>query len=279
MFWLLAVTVLDAAYVAAAPSATVFYIANVLLHLVLGATSVAWLGYTYRRHARVVPLVLAGVLGVYLIFAGATTDHRAILLAHIALAVIGLALLMPRWTAPLAALAVLALAIRFGPRPEHIRNPNMTPVSMNEEGGGPRSPFFPSSAKTNVGGIIPSNFFMDSEACGRCHKDIYRAVEKLDAPLRHRSTTSSTGNPSNTCRAWPAREPSKWCAGCHDHAVFFNGRFDRPIKDQIDTPEAQAGLGCMSCHAIVHVASTMGNGDFTVRVSAAASTSRPATIR
>jgi tetratricopeptide (TPR) repeat protein len=58
--------------------------------------------------------------------------------------------------------------------------------------------------------------------------------------------------------------PSKWCAACHDHAVFFNGRFDRPIKEQIDTPEAQAGLGCMSCHAIVHVGGTMGNSDFTV---------------
>ena len=44
---------------------------------------------------------------------------------------------------------------------------------MDEEGGGPSSPFFPSSAKTNVGGIIPSNFFMDSETCGECHKDIY----------------------------------------------------------------------------------------------------------
>ena len=58
--------------------------------------------------------------------------------------------------------------------------------------------------------------------------------------------------------------PSKWCAGCHDHAVFFNGRFDRPMKEQIDTPEAHAGLGCLSCHAISHVGSTMGNSDFTV---------------
>lgn len=58
--------------------------------------------------------------------------------------------------------------------------------------------------------------------------------------------------------------PSKWCAGCHDHAVFFNGRFDRPIKDQIWTPEAQTGLACTSCHTIVHVGSTMGQGDFTV---------------
>ena len=44
-------------------------------------------------------------------------------------------------------------------------------------------------------------------------------------------------------------QPSKWCAGCHDHAVFFNGRFERPIKEQIDTPEAHAGLACTSCHA------------------------------
>jgi tetratricopeptide (TPR) repeat protein len=58
--------------------------------------------------------------------------------------------------------------------------------------------------------------------------------------------------------------PSKWCAGCHDHAVFFNGRFDKPIKEQIDTPEAQAGLGCTSCHAITRVKSTMGQGDFEI---------------
>src|SRR5262245_37662413 len=59
-------------------------------------------------------------------------------------------------------------------------------------------------------------------------------------------------------------QPSKWCAGCHDHAVFFNGRFDRPIKGQIDTPEAHAGLACTSCHSIINVGSSMGNGDFTI---------------
>jgi tetratricopeptide (TPR) repeat protein len=57
---------------------------------------------------------------------------------------------------------------------------------------------------------------------------------------------------------------SKWCAGCHDHAVFFNGRFEKPMKDQMDTPEAQNGLGCVSCHSITHVDSSMGNGGFTI---------------
>jgi Flp pilus assembly protein TadD len=59
-------------------------------------------------------------------------------------------------------------------------------------------------------------------------------------------------------------QPTKWCAGCHDHAVFFNGRFEKPIKEQIDTPEAQNGLGCVSCHSITHVDSSMGNGGFEI---------------
>jgi tetratricopeptide (TPR) repeat protein len=46
--------------------------------------------------------------------------------------------------------------------------------------------------------------------------------------------------------------------------VFFNGRFDKPIKDQIDTEEAHAGLACVSCHSIVHVDSSMGNGGFII---------------
>jgi tetratricopeptide (TPR) repeat protein len=46
--------------------------------------------------------------------------------------------------------------------------------------------------------------------------------------------------------------------------VLFAGKFDRPIREQIHTPEAQAGLACTSCHSIVHVKSTMGQGDFTI---------------
>ena len=55
-----------------------------------------------------------------------------------------------------------------------IQNPKLVPTTMEEEGAGPRSPFFPSSANTNVNGIIPANFFLTSEACGRCHTEIYK---------------------------------------------------------------------------------------------------------
>src|SRR5258705_7019568 len=159
MMWLLLVMALNAAYVAALPAPTVFYIANVLLHLVLGAAVVVWLGFRWRRSVKVLPLILAGALGAWLIFAGATLPHRWILLLHVALAVVGLAILLPRWSAALAVLTVAALALRLGTPEARIRNPKVVPVSMTEEGSGPRSPFWPSSAQTNTGGTIPSDFF------------------------------------------------------------------------------------------------------------------------
>ncbi|HLH20535.1 MAG TPA: tetratricopeptide repeat protein [Bryobacteraceae bacterium] len=263
MLWVLFLMVVNAAYVSALPSATIFYVANVLLHIVLGAAGVGWLLYQFRRSPRAVPLAVAFVLGLYLIFAGATFDHRTILWAHVLFAVCGLALLKPRWTPALAATFALALALRFGRAPERIRNPRTVAATMQEEGQGPRSPFWPSSARTNTGGLIPSDFFMESKQCGECHKDIY---EEWKSSMHH---FASFNNPFYKATILHMQElsgtqGSKWCAGCHDHAVFFNGRFDRPMKEQVDTPEAQNGLGCMSCHSMTHVYSTMGQGDFQI---------------
>ena len=57
-------------------------------------------------------------------------------------------------------------------------------------------------------------------------------------------------------------KPSKWCGGCHDPAVLYAGLMDTPIKQIVHRPEAQAGLGCMMCHSIANVKSTMGQADF-----------------
>src|SRR5438270_7098918 len=57
-------------------------------------------------------------------------------------------------------------------------------------------------------------------------------------------------------------KPSKWCGGCHDPAVLYSGLMDTPIKQIVHRPESQAGLGCMMCHSIAKVKSTMGQADF-----------------
>src|SRR5215469_4386686 len=130
MFWAILLLLLNAAYVAALPSATIFYVANVLLHIVLGAAVAAWMVWTRRASGKAGPLLLAGLLGIYLIAVGATSYHRLELWAHVTLGVIGLALLKPRWTPGLAALAIIVAALRFGLPQERIRNPQTVPLAM-----------------------------------------------------------------------------------------------------------------------------------------------------
>ncbi|SPE36604.1 Tetratricopeptide TPR_2 repeat protein [Candidatus Sulfopaludibacter sp. SbA6] len=208
--------------------------------------------------------------------AGNTLQHRWILWLHIGLAVVAVVVIGWRMGPAIrrvlpAVLCLLAVAVYPRHWTQPIANPTVAPISMDAEGAGAKSPFAPSSAQTNTGAIIPSNFFMDSESCGQCHKDIYEQwnkdiYEQWKSSMHHFASFNNQFYRKSIeyMQDVAGTRPSKWCAGCHDHAVFFNGRFDRPIREQIDTPEAQAGLGCMSCHAIVHVASSMGNADFTV---------------
>jgi tetratricopeptide (TPR) repeat protein len=272
----LAVLAANSAYLAAFAQPTILYMGNALFHLLLGlclmAAAVIWALEFRREYSRECTLfLLAGLPAIFLAVRGNTMDHRWALWSHIALALAVLTMIAWRLGGrALTALALLALIPagstlyrRARPNPnDRIQNP-VAPVSMDAEGAGASSPFAPSSAQTNTGAIIPSNFFMDSENCGQCHKDIY---EQWKSSMHHFASFNNQFYRKSIeyMQDTIGTRPSKWCAGCHDHAVFFNGRFDRPIKEQIDTPEAQAGLGCMSCHAIVHVGSSMGNADFTV---------------
>jgi Tfp pilus assembly protein PilF len=294
---LFVVLLVNTAYITAFASPTVFYMTNVLVHLVLGLALAVAFGVLLARRPDLRPGLLpaailfgiALIAGLWLAIAGNVLAHRPLLWIHIVAAGLGVIALgvwlWRRSAAPIegragwtrfrqafVAAAVLLVALPVGMtlwRKSHpdanarIVNPLVVPTSMQEEGGGPKSPFFPSSAKTNVGGIIPSNFFMDSKRCGECHKDIY---QQWNSSAHHFASFNNQFYRKSIeyIHSVVGTQPSKWCAGCHDHAVFFNGRFERPIKEQIDTPEARAGLACTSCHAITSVHSSMGNGDFTI---------------
>lgn len=288
--------VLNSAYLAARADASLFYYSQVALHVLLGL-AVGLLGLRAVRgplrpaapadRALAALAGLALLSGLALALTGATRPFRALLVAHVALAVAATLGLAAR--AALAALsledeaarnqlltgavaALLAVPVAVGlarqdrseaAKRERIVNPPLAPASMDGEGDGAGSPFFPSSATTDTGRTIPATFFMTSESCARCHPDIYA---QWKSSAHHLSSFNNQWYRKSIeyMQDVVGTRPSKWCAGCHDHAVFFNGRFDRPIKEQIDTPEAQNGLGCLSCHAIVHVRSTMGQGDFVI---------------
>ena len=285
---------LTAAHLVAAPSASLAYFASVGLHPLLGLVLVGVLvREAWRRPwtgnvpaAAGVGLMAAGLsLGLAVAALGATRQNAWLLQIHVVVSAAGAVLWgvhlwrtaggTPTWTRAVriglvaAAAAGLSAPLLRAARDadwretHRIENPVRPPATMAEEGAGASSPFAPSSATTNTGGTIPADFFLTSETCGRCHADIY---EQWNASAHHFSSFNNQWYRRSIeyMQEVVGTTPSKWCAGCHDHAVFFNGRFDRPIVEQIDTAEAQAGLGCTSCHSIVHVGSTMGQGDFTI---------------
>src|SRR5438477_3641815 len=132
---------------------------------------------------------------------------------------------------------------------------------MNDEGDGPQGDFFPSSAQVYGRQKIPSKFFMESQSCERCHADIYKQWQSSAhhfSSFNNQWYRKSIEYMQDTIGA----KPSKWCGGCHDPAVLYSGLMDTPIKQIVHRPESQAGLGCMMCHSIANVKSTMGQGDF-----------------
>ncbi len=292
-----AILLANTAYIAAAASPTVFYMSNVLAHVVLGAVLwVAALGLLARdgelRRLRSVQLAFVA-LTVAAAFAVELVRRGNLLEAAMGVDRArrgwsdchggpGAARLAPRHArhrrraairrcVSIAAgllVVVPAAAADVGRAPTRIPTIGssihpMAPLSMHEEGGGDRSPFFPSSAQTNVGGTIPSDFFMDSERCASVTRTS-TISGRVPRTTSGRSTTSSTGSRSSTCSRWSAPRRANGARVVTITRCSSTAASSGPISEQIDTPEAQAGLACTSCHAIARVDSSMGNGGFTI---------------
>jgi Tfp pilus assembly protein PilF len=282
--------VLSAVYLYAFPQANLFYPAIVLLHTAAGVAGSILLALgLVRRWREAQPVLRAGILllslgailGLALIYTGTLRTEWPLVYAHLGVSFLGAGLMAAAWLGErgwqrnhpalcvvgvLAVLAVLAPAawyMRQARWSQHsrIENRALPPASMDGEGDGPSGPFFPSSAQVYGGRKIPSKFFMESESCKRCHEDIYN---QWQSSAHHFSSFNNQWYRKSVeyMQDVVGTRPSKWCGGCHDPAVLYSGKMDTPIKQIVHTPEAQAGLGCMMCHSIADVKSTMGQGDF-----------------
>ncbi len=128
--------------------------------------------------------------------------------------------------------------------------------------------FLPSLSRTSTGDFIPAKALMLDEYCKECHEDVYNDW------FHSAHHSSSFNNPAYLASVRAARDvllkrdgdvrASRWCAGCHDPVPFFAGKFDEPTYDDINDPTAHAGITCSVCHAITHINSTRGNGDYTI---------------
>jgi Flp pilus assembly protein TadD len=290
---LLLLLTFSAVYLYAFPSATILYASGVLVHAG-GGVLLAILLIPILRHVfgecpleiRFGWLLIATgtLLGLVLIKIGTPNRFRAWLYLHIALCAVGVLLVATSWlarrgwlgkgftgaAASFGLLTLLMTGIAAGSwwtrnaawkNSNRVVNPHMPTETMDGEGDGPNGKFFPSSVQTKDGKNIPAKYFMQSQACERCHRDIYN---QWNSSAHHFSSFNNQWYRKSVeyMQDVAGVKPSKWCAGCHDPALLFSGMFDTPVRQIENTPAAQAGLACMMCHSIVEVKSTMGQGDF-----------------
>jgi tetratricopeptide (TPR) repeat protein len=283
----------SAAYLYTFPQPNVFFAGIVLLHTLAGIVASAWLAlilYRLLRSGNIVSglgwmlIAAGGAVGLALIRIGTSRAEWNWLYLHIILSLAGVGLLLADWAGKrgwltsgtagsaarvvicLGALAGLGFAARYARESRWlsravIENPAMPPATMNDEGDGSQGPFFPSSAQVYGGQKIPSKYFMESDSCKRCHQDIY---DQWFSSAHHLSSFNNQWYRKSIeyMQDTIGTKPSKWCGGCHDPAVLYSGLMDTPIKQIVHRPESQAGLGCMMCHSIANVKSTMGQADF-----------------
>ena len=293
------VLVVTAIYLYAFPAATIFYAGTVVLHMGLGVLAAAGILIFFFWGIRAesvlakigwVLLFAGGLTGIVLIRIGTAHRFKLWLYWHIALCVAGAFILAAGWLSKRGWLgarvmqqalrAVLLLAAtagisagawwarsHVGMDRYKVNNPAISPATMEQEGDGVHGKFFPSSAQTTDGNYIPSDYFLQSQACERCHGDIYKQWE---SSAHHFSSFNNQWYRKSIeyMQSVDGVQPSKWCAGCHDPALLFSGMMDQPIQQNINKPEAKAGLSCLMCHSIVKVKGTMGQGDFTLEYPA-----------
>ena len=121
-----------------------------------------------------------------------------------------------------------------------------------------------------------------AETCARCHADIVeqwsRSAHRFasfnnpfyEATINDLRETSVHGNAEvrghiDHFAGLKGKEgpiKSKWCSGCHDPALMLAGKMTQQIDRE--SPQAQAGLTCLSCHAIDLIHNQTGNGNYNI---------------
>ncbi len=289
------ILLINSAYLFSFGEPTLFYISNVLLHVGLGIVLIIPFSiYIYRQFKRISTLGRIGIIGIavgvisggYLMIVGATTPYRWLLITHIVSVSAGSILLCVHLlrdkellTPSLRKISIGVLTVvvlfpvgakltqHYLPNETYlVENPALPPTSMYEEGGGTTGHFFPASVETETGALIPTDFFLTSETCATkgCHSDIY---QQWNESAHHFSSFNNQWYRKSIIYMQDVNgiQPSKWCGGCHDPAILLNGVMDRPIRENLHTPAAQAGLACTACHSIEKVKDTMGNSGYVIK--------------
>ncbi len=285
----------NSAYLLGAGDSSLFFVTNILLHLVLGPVAVVLWYKQFRaaehRFARVIrgAMFITGITGLGLLIVGNTQNTQPVFWIHVLVSTFALAAALLWCTRALkargqsiqkylvgtitfaaVAFCIPAIQTALHSRSIEVTNPILPPLDLAGEAmGGSTGPFFPSAAETADQKLVPAEFFLESETCAEsgCHADAY---EQWQSSAHH---FSSFNNPwykksIEYMQDVTGTKPAQWCAGCHDPALLFSGQMDQPVDSFINLPEATAGLACVACHSVSSVKNTMGNGGYVIEYPA-----------
>jgi hypothetical protein len=154
------------------------------------------------------------------------------------------------------ALVIAAMAVLHTHDPRAGRKPNDPTYT------------YPSEVKLAGGKLISEKALMMDQYCMSCHQDAYNGWFHSSHRFSSFNNKAYLTSIRETRRVAMERDgdtrAARWCAGCHDPVPFFSGAFDDPDYDDVNTASSQAGITCVTCHAITEVGSSRGNADYTI---------------
>ena len=285
VFSLVAALAINGAYLVAFAAPTMIYVANVLVHALLGVIgTLVWAQWSRSVSGRkpTVSWALATgcvLSGVAMIVFGNPSSQWLVRTLHIVFATAAaLSLLvfpsLPAfkragwWRMSSSVVVLIAVAIvilhQIPTDPDAIANNALAPVTLAGDAmAADDGPFFPSASETASGDTIPAAFFLGSKTCQRCHEDVFN---EWKSSAHHFSSFNNQWYRKSIeyMQDVVGTTPPQWCAGCHDPALLFSGRMKQPVEDFIETEAAHAGLACVACHSITAIKSTRGNGGYVI---------------
>jgi hypothetical protein len=126
---------------------------------------------------------------------------------------------------------------------------------------GPTRPFAPSLATTASGGAYDARSLGGSEACGRCHRQIYD--EWQVSAHRYAAMDPAFQKVQSVMADQNGPESTRYCGGCHDPVSLFSGTKNIFAKDLTGQVGYREGVSCVACHAIKQT-DVKGNAAYTI---------------
>ena len=118
-----------------------------------------------------------------------------------------------------------------------------------------------SNARTADGHVLSEADLADPNYCAACHPTI---AARWESSAHRNSSLNNRFYAATLALGQKHREPDqmKFCGGCHDPLLLLTGRMDAHPTPA--SPDADAGITCLACHAIEATRSRVGNGSYRV---------------